>query len=115
MGHVNVIWQGDANAWAIRSLERTTVPPFPINVTGRETLAVRDAAERLGELLGRAPTFVGEPARDALLSNAARAHLLFGPPTVPTDQLIEWVAEWLRRGLPLLGKPTHFEARDGTY
>jgi hypothetical protein len=30
-------------------------------------------------------------------------------------QLVEWVAEWVRRGGADLGKPTHFESRDGNF
>jgi len=115
MGHVNVIWQGDANAQAIQTLAYATSPPFVINVTGPETLAVRDAAERLGAILKRPPRFAGEPARDALLSDASMARDLFGPLTVSTDQLIEWVGEWVGRGGAHLGKPTHFETRDGAF
>src|SRR5919201_548712 len=115
MGYVNVIWQGDANAQAIRCLEHAASPPFLINVTGRETLAIRAVAQRFGELLGRAPRIVGEEAPDALLSNAARAESLFGPPAVSVDQMMVWVADWIRRGGALLGKPTHFESRDGTF
>ena len=34
MGHANVIWQGDANEYAIRSLLIASVPPAILNVTG---------------------------------------------------------------------------------
>jgi hypothetical protein len=115
MGHVNVIWQGDANDWALRSLARASAPPFVVNVTGRETLAVRALAARFGELLHRAPAFTGTEAPDALLSNASLAHSLFGPPSVSASTLLEWVAEWVRAGRPLLGRPTHFEERTGAF
>jgi nucleoside-diphosphate-sugar epimerase len=115
MGHVNVIWQGDANDWALRCLAHASAPPFVVNVTGRERLAVRALAERFGELLHRAPTFTGTEAPDALLSNASLAHSLFGPPSVSTATLVEWIAEWLQAGRPLLGKPTHFEERTGAF
>ena len=115
MGHANVIWQGDANDWALRCLARASAPPFVVNVTGRETLAIRDVAARLGAHLGRAPTFTGTEASDALLSNAALAHSLFGAPSVSTETLIEWVAAWVLAGHPLLGKPTHFEERTGAF
>jgi uncharacterized protein YbjT (DUF2867 family) len=115
MGHANVIWQGDANDWALRCLAQASAPPFVVNITGRETLSVRAVAARLGELLGRAPVLTGAEAPDALLSNATLAHSMFGAPSVPTNTLIEWVAEWQLAGRPLLGKPTHFEERAGAF
>lgn len=115
MGHVNVIWQGDANDWALRCLAHASVPPFVVNVTGRETLTVRALATRFGELLDRPPVFAGAEASDALLSNATLAHTVFGTPSVSSGTLLEWVAGWLRSGNPLLGKPTHFEERTGAF
>lgn len=115
MGWVNVIWQGDANAQAIRSLGHAASPPFVVNVTGPERLSVRDAATRLGELLGVPPRFEGTEAPDALLSDTTLAQSLFGPPTVSTDTLLEWVASWVGRGGTRLAKPTKFEVRDGRF
>ncbi|HJU64453.1 MAG TPA: NAD-dependent epimerase/dehydratase family protein, partial [Gemmatimonadaceae bacterium] len=34
MGHVNLIWQGDANARALQCLAHVSLPPFVINITG---------------------------------------------------------------------------------
>ena len=115
MGYVNVIWQGDANAQAIRALTIASSPPRPINVTGPDQLSVRDAATRLGALLGVRPQFVGSEAPDALLSDTSLAQSMFGAPSVSTDTLIEWVARWTARGGTRLGKVTKFEVRDGRF
>ena len=52
---------------------------------------------------------------DALLSNGQRAHRLFGYPRVAAGQMLEWIADWVRRGGASLGKPTRFESRDGAW
>ncbi len=115
MGHVNVIWQGDANALALRALAAAETPPRVLNVTGPETLSIRALAEQFGQILGRLPLLVGSEAPNALLNNAGLAHKLFGRPRIPAGQIIEWVADWVRRGGPTLGKPTKFQARDGRF
>jgi nucleoside-diphosphate-sugar epimerase len=115
MGHVNVIWQGDANRVALQALARATTPPAIINLTGPETVSVRWLAGRFGELLGRPALIRGEEAPDALLNNAARCHRLFGYPSVTLDQMVEWVAAWVSAGARTLGKPTHFQERSGRF
>ena len=115
MGHVNVIWQGDANARAIACLAHAAVPPFIVNVTGTQTLSVRTLASRLGKLLGREPRFVGDESPDALLSNTERMQEVLGAPSMPVDWMVAAVAEWIRAGKSLLGKPTSFQTRDGRF
>lgn len=115
MGYVNVIWQGDANARALQCFAHAASPPFVINVTGPETLSVRDLAEHAGRLLGKAPRLEGEEARDALLSDARRSVELFGPPAVSVGQMMAWIVDWLQRGGRVLDKPTHFEERRGAF
>jgi nucleoside-diphosphate-sugar epimerase len=115
MGHFNVIWQGDANAFALRALHLAEVPPRPLNVTGPETISVRAAAERLGELLDRRPILNGVEQAEALLSNAGQAFQLLGYPGVALDQVIEWVAHWVIDGGAVLGKPTKYAVRDGRF
>jgi nucleoside-diphosphate-sugar epimerase len=115
MGNVNVIWQGDANSIALRSLDLCASPPTVLNLTGPETVSIRYVATRFGQLLGRTPSLAGVEAPTALLSNAARAHRLFGYPRVGLDQMMRWVAHWVATGGRVLGKPTHFEVRDGRF
>jgi nucleoside-diphosphate-sugar epimerase len=115
MGHVNVIWQGDANAYALRSLALAATPPLILNITGPETLSVRNVALAFGELMGRAPVFEGTEQPDALLSSAQRAFSLMGYPRVPVGKVVEWVASWVMRGRPVLDKPTKFQVRDGRF
>ncbi len=115
MGNVNVIWQGDANAVVLRTFAHCQSPPLILNVTGPETVSIRYLAGRFGVLFNKPPRFEGEEAETALLSNASRCHRLFGYPRVCLEQMIEWVAEWVRIGGTTLRKPTHFEARDGKF
>src|SRR5271165_2783634 len=114
-GHVNVIWQGDANAMVLRALAHCTLPSSPLNVSGPETVSVRALAQALGERLGRAPVFIGTESADGWLVNTAEATRLFGYPSVPLGLLIDWTADWVARGLPSLGKDTHFDTRDGNF
>jgi nucleoside-diphosphate-sugar epimerase len=116
MGWINTIWQGDANAVLLRAFDLCSAPPDVLNLTGSELLSVRETACELARLLGRpAPRFEGEEGETALLNDATRCHTLFGPPRVPAATLIEWTAAWVAGGGPTLGKPTHFETRDGRY
>ncbi|MCK2218537.1 NAD-dependent epimerase/dehydratase family protein [Actinomadura sp. ATCC 31491] len=114
-GQVNVVWQGYANEVALRSLLLADVPPYVLNVTGPETISVRQAARALGAALGKEPVFTGEEAPTALLSDASRCHRLFGYPELTPAELIEHTARWVAEGGPLLGKPTKFERRDGRF
>ena len=111
----NVIWQRDANSYALRSLEHCAAPPRVLNVTGAETLSVRATAEFFGKRFGRRCDFHGPEGRFALLSDAAAAHALMGVPDVASDCLMEMVADWVRSGGASLDKPTHFEVSDGKF
>jgi len=115
MGHVNVIWQGDANRVALELLAHASSPPLVVNVTGSETIAVRGVAEELARRLKRDVTFTGEEGATALLSDASKMRGLLGPPDMPLGALLDWVAAWVGAGHPLLGKPTGFEKRDGAF
>ncbi len=115
MGYFNVIWQGDMNDMVVRSLEHCESPARILNITGREILSVRDIAVKFGKHFGVDPEFVNQEAKTALLSNAGEAVKFFGPPEVPLEQVIKWTADWIAGNRKLLGKPTHYEVRDGKY
>jgi len=115
MGHVNVIWQGEANEQALRLLAHCTAPTSPINVSGPEVLSVRSLAAEFGKRFGKQPLVRGAESPTAWLVDTRAAQKLFGAPRVPLAQMIDWQADWIRRGGESLGKPTHFETRDGKY
>jgi nucleoside-diphosphate-sugar epimerase len=115
MGNVNVIWQGDANAMAIQSLQHASSPPFILNVAGPEILSVRRVCEQFGELMKKTPTFVGEESATALLNNGSLGHRLYGCPQVSAETMLRWTADWVASGGGSLGKPTHFQTRDGRF
>ena len=115
MGHVNVIWQGDASRIAIESLALAATPPFVVNVTGIDTLSVREIAHAFAAVFGKPVRFRGKESTDALLSNTDRMRGSFSPPEISLEKMIEWIADWIRQEGPMLGKPTHFEERAGRF
>jgi len=115
MGYLNCIWQGDANDMVLRTLDRVDTPPRPLNVTGPGVLSVRALAEQLGRLMGRPALITGEEAATALLSNSSAACAALGVPPTPLDTVLRWTAHWVQHNGPTLGKPTHFDVRDGGY
>ncbi len=115
MGHFNALWQGDANAMALAAFDHATTPAATINLAGEETLSVRRIAEQFARLFDRQVALCGTEASDALLSNGSTGYRLCGIPRVSVGQMIEWIADWIRRDGPTLGKPTRFEVRDGTF
>ncbi|MCX7028407.1 MAG: NAD(P)-dependent oxidoreductase [Spirochaetes bacterium] len=116
-GNLNCIWQGDVLERTILALGLCASPPAALNVTGPETVSVRWAAEELGLRLGRKPVFSGaeDPGARAYLSNAALSFSRFGYPAVSLGEMLDMTADWVASGGSSLGKPTHFEARDGNY
>jgi nucleoside-diphosphate-sugar epimerase len=114
-GHVNVIWQGDANSQALRALAHCTTPSTGLNVSGAEPASIRALAGVFGDRFGIEPVLRGRESETAWLVNTAAAQALFGPPEVPLATMIGWTADWVRRGGASLGKDTHYDVRDGNY
>ena len=113
---VNVIWQGDANSWCLRSFPFCQSPPFILNITGPETLSVRDLAISFGRHFDIEPEFLAQnEGSSALLNDASQANKLFGNPKVSPAQMIEWIAHWIQTGGVMLEKPTLFQTRDGKF
>lgn len=115
MGHVNVIWQGDANEMALRSFHHCTVPSKTLNIAGPETISVRWLAKEFGKLFHQSPEFINQEQDTALLSNAAESYRLFGYPKVPLKKMMEIVVEWINEGGITVSKPTHFQERNGQF
>lgn len=115
MGSFNAIWQGDANAMTLGSFAHVSSPPFVLNVAGPEMLSVRSVCEEFRRLMNKPVTFAGCESPDALISNGQLGHRLFGYPRVAIGTLMRWIAAWVSAGGASLGKPTHFETRDGKY
>ncbi|MBM3405761.1 MAG: NAD-dependent epimerase/dehydratase family protein [Betaproteobacteria bacterium] len=115
MGWADVIWQGDANEQALRLLAHCTTPTSPINITGPAHTSIRWLAGEFGRRFGRTPVLTGAEAPSAWLVDTTASQKLLGLPGVSLTTMIDWVADWVARGGESLGKPTHFEARDGRY
>ncbi|WHY72089.1 NAD-dependent epimerase/dehydratase family protein [Fictibacillus enclensis] len=115
MGHVNVIWQGDANEYALRSLLLSDSPPAVLNITGPETVSIRWLAQQFAVQFNKPVTFVGEEQPTALLNNSSKAHHLFGYPSVSLNTMIGWTADWIKGDGQTIDKPTHFQERQGAF
>jgi nucleoside-diphosphate-sugar epimerase len=115
MGYFNVIWQGDMNDMVLRSLGKCESPARILNITGEQILSVKEVALEFGKLFNAEPEFVNEEAKTALLNNSEQAFQFFGRPKVSSRQMIRWIADWLKEERETLGKPTHYEVRDGKY
>src|SRR5690606_32793975 len=85
MGHVNVIWQGDANNLILRSLSLCESPAIALNISGEDTVTVAAIAKRLGEFMDKTPKFSGTEADSALLSNVSKSKELLGSPEMALD------------------------------
>ncbi len=115
VGFFNAIWQGDANNQALLALERARSPATPLNLTGPETHSVTQVALELGRRMDKPVTFADDVGSICYLMNASRTHARFGYPRVPFQRVLQWTADWVRRGGRSLGKPTHFEVSNGTF
>ncbi len=115
MGHVNQIWQGDANSYLARMFPFCSSPATILNMTGPDTLSVREMARALGRRLESEPLFMGNESETALLGDAHRLFDRLGEPEIPIERIADWVAHWIRIGGRSLDKPTGYESRAGSF
>jgi nucleoside-diphosphate-sugar epimerase len=115
VNNVTVIWQQEANAIALQSLKLCESPPAKLNVSSQQIYKVEDIANKFGKIFNKTPSFVNKGADTALLCNASKCKDIFGELEVSLDQMIKWTADWIKREGATLGKPTHFDARDGKF
>jgi len=115
MGAVNLIWQRDANDYIIRSISLAKSPPTILNVTGPDTVLVRQLAEQIGQELNSKPKFTSQEARTALLSNASFCSSTFGYPQTTFDEMVSLIVKWVASGKTVLNKPTKYDIRNGKF
>jgi len=113
--HFNVIWQGDANNYALLSLGLCDNPVEILNVTGPEIISVKHIAEEFGRIFNKKVEYCGVPGELSYLNNASKLFKLFGYPEVSLNKMLQWQADWIMNGGKSLGKPTHFEVNNGRF
>jgi nucleoside-diphosphate-sugar epimerase len=114
-GYFNCIWQGDANEAILRALVLAASPPSVWNLCRPEIFSVRAVATAFAQLFSCEPRFTGQEAPSALVANSSLLCSRLGSPAVQLETMLPWIADWVRRGGRDLGRPTHFESRDGRY
>ena len=115
VGFFNIIWQGDANNYALLALQQTSSPAEILNVTGEDLLSVRKVAEEMGAIMKKQVRMAADGHNHSYLNDASKLFRLFGKPSVSSRELIRMQAEWIMHGGKGLNKPTHFEVDDGKF
>ena len=111
----NVIWQGDANRLALRSLEAAAAPAIALNVTG-PIVSVREIAVTLATALNRPVQFSEQPPdTHALVANTDALAESLPHDALSIQMLCEYTADWVSNNRRVLAKPTRFDVRDGKY
>lgn len=78
-------------------------------------VSLRELANRFATIFNKPALLRGVEAESAWIFDVSCSYELFGPPQVTLEEMIEATAEWVRHAGPSLGKPTHFEVRDGNF
>ena len=115
MGYVNLIFQGDANNYIIQAMSLARSPATVLNVTGGETISVRQLASRIADMLGKQPQFTSQEAPTALLSDASLCVKHFGPPPTSLEKMLQIIVPWVANDGKVFNKPTKYDVRDGKF
>jgi hypothetical protein len=102
VGFFNAIWQGDANSYALRSLDLASSPPAILNVTGPN--ASRSSRALVGFPL-RPASCRNSEGPFALLSDSSRCRARLGDPLVPLSACSRVAHQQAGGRSP--NKPTH--------
>jgi nucleoside-diphosphate-sugar epimerase len=111
----NCIWQADANDMILRSLDLAASPMVVRNLCRPEVCSTVGTAIAFGLLFGREPKVTDAVGNTALLGNARKICDELGEPATRISEMLPMIADWVKHGGRNLGKPTHFETRDGNY
>jgi len=113
--YFNIIWQGDANNYALLALQKAASPAEILNITGEDILSVKEVAEEMGAIMKKPVRIHSEGRNYSFLNDASKSFGYFGKPSVTSKVLIRMQAVWIMNGGTCLNKPTHFEVDDGKY
>ena len=91
------------------------IEPGAWNLTAPGVISLRDVATRFGDCFSKKVRFTSQESDTALLNNPDRICRRLGAPSTLLESMIDWIAHWVCAGGRNLGKPTHYEVRDGSY
>jgi nucleoside-diphosphate-sugar epimerase len=115
VSHLNLIWQQDANAFALQSLKLCQSPAVKLNVSSTKIFSVQQIALDFGKIFNKTPIFKNKPGGIGFICNTSKYQKLLGDPKTSLEQMIKWTAAWIKQDGKTIDKPTHFEEKDGKY
>ena len=98
MGHANIIWQGEANDWALRALAHCDIADLAAQPQRTGDLDPRSGRRRWRTRLGVEP-LLHRPAKPptAWLVDCTPGVRAVRPAPGQLDTMLDWTADWVRR------------------